>query len=105
MPQIIGAADTRRKGFRKRCHSGHPGLQRGNVLRGEAPRYDRGTPAASDTSGGRLRQNGTQCHCGLTPTRWAENRSVSLDRKCKRCISGQIVQSSNNDSTADYDRV
>jgi hypothetical protein len=38
------------------------------VLPSGAPRQKRGTAAASDTSGGRSRQDGIQCPCDLTPT-------------------------------------
>jgi hypothetical protein len=60
-----------------------------HVLRGEAPRQDRGTVAASDTSGGsaRSRHNGTQAPCIPTPTQTACNRSVSSGR----CLSLEKV--------------
>jgi hypothetical protein len=47
-----------------------------HVLRGSTPRQDRGTAAASDTSGGsgRSRHSGTQGPCGVTPTRTADSR-------------------------------
>jgi hypothetical protein len=50
-----------------------------HVLLGSAPRQDRGTAAASDTSGGRdrSRHNGAPSPCGPTPTRTADNKSVS----------------------------
>jgi hypothetical protein len=35
----------------------------------------------------------------------AGNMSVSLGSKCKQFVFGQNVESSNNGSTADYDRV
>jgi hypothetical protein len=49
-----------------------------HILRGEAPREDKGRVAASDTSGGSCisRHSGTQGPCGLAPTQTADNRSV-----------------------------
>jgi hypothetical protein len=77
------------------------------VLRGGAPRQDRGTAAAWDTSGvsGRPRHNRTQGPCGLTPTWTADNRSVSSGPECKQFASGLNVEGSSNSSTADCDRV
>jgi hypothetical protein len=86
IPPIIGAADTRRRRCRKRSRRGHPGLQQEGCslqtsplrrVRGGSPRQDRGTAAASDTSGGsgRSRHNGTQGPCALAPTGTADNRS------------------------------
>jgi hypothetical protein len=64
---------------------------------GGAPGQDRGT-AASDTSSGSgtSRHNGNQGPCGLTPTRTADNKSVSSGPKCKQFFSGQNVESSSN---------
>jgi hypothetical protein len=52
------------------------------VLRGGAPRKDRGTAATSDTSGGsgKYRHNGTQGPSGFITTGTADNRSVSSGR-------------------------
>jgi hypothetical protein len=63
-----------------------------NVLRGGAPRQDRGTAAVSDTSGGRCSHIENQGPCGLTPTRTAENRPVSSGPKCKQFLSGQMLK-------------
>jgi hypothetical protein len=55
-----------------------PNLTTPGVLCGSAPGQDRGTAAASDTSGGsgRFYHNETHGPCGLTPTQTADNRSV-----------------------------
>jgi hypothetical protein len=75
------------------------------VLRGGAPRQDMRTTAASDTSDGRSRHNGTQGPCGFTPTRTTKSRSVSSGHKYKEFFSGQNVESSSNGSTVDNDRI
>ena len=82
---IIVAADMRRRKSEKQIaedtqnYNGKAVLFRHHharrVLRGGAPRQDRGTAATSDTSGssGRPRHKGTQGPCGLTPTRAADS--------------------------------
>jgi hypothetical protein len=53
-----------------------------HVLLGGAPRQDRGTAAASDTSGGsgRSRHNGTQSPCGLTSVLATILNGLPLDK-------------------------
>jgi hypothetical protein len=94
-PQIIGVANTRRSRCRKkfaednqdyngkvvlfqRHHSRH-------VLRGGAPRQDRGTAAASDASGGRTRNNGTQVPAALTQHEQQNTKCNSVNY-CKLLI-------------------
>jgi hypothetical protein len=87
IPPIIGAADTRRRRYRKKVaedtqdYNGKSVLfqthQSRRVLRGGTPRQDSGTAAPSDTSDGigMSHHNGTQGPCSLTPTRTADNRA------------------------------
>jgi hypothetical protein len=113
IPQIIEIADTRRMRCRRRIRRGHLELEGvlfqphhfRHILRSGAPRKDRRTAAASDTSGGRSRRNGTQGPCGFNPTRTAKSRSVISGLKYKQFVFGQNVESSINGSTADNDRV
>jgi hypothetical protein len=88
VPQIIGAADTRRRRCRKRIRRGHPGLQRemcslppsplqvsfSAALRG---RTEERQQAQAHQVADRSRYNGAPSPCGPTPTRTADNRSVS----------------------------
>jgi hypothetical protein len=88
IPPIFGIVDTRRrcrkkvaegiqdynrKGVLFQCHHSR------RVLRGGAPRQDRGTATASDrpSGTGSFRHSRTQGACGLTPTRTADKRPVS----------------------------
>jgi hypothetical protein len=62
-----------------------------HVLQGGAARQDRGTAAASDTSGGRPLHNGTQGPCGFTQKRTAKTRSVSSGPKYKQFSYGKVL--------------
>jgi hypothetical protein len=115
IPQIIRAADMRRRRCRKRSCRGHPGLHREVCSLPTSPLeacLSRRRSEARQRNSNSLRHirwqvppQWNQVPLGLNPTRTTESRSVSSGSECKQFVSGQNIESSSNGRTADYDSI